>query len=592
MTVISFSERLRKAPPPARLDWSNQEIADFYHAQQVLRSQGVGVGIDRGLTDIGEPWLVLFDDETQDVYVHIARIDGRCILRSDALGLKVEADTVAELIASFDTSIRALVRSRTDEVSNVVLHPTARIILSLALLILLLKFDGQNAAIAEEQSTDAVLESDDGTVAVDAEAELTAETQVASSTMSDAEAARRADIISRAQAFLARAADAMPVDAPTAMAGAAQLMLLAAMSDLEAAENRTEQTEQDGDRSALDATLILDNGERGDVADEVEQTAVLEARLADAIADQHTRGDALHNVLDVYRPAEAGSDDIPSDSYELAARDAAKSAQRDEALAREAETGVKQLPLKEGADEAETRAGTDEEAFNEIDAEPEPEVAIIAGEPLATDADLGQFLTEDSSALVNTAFTSSDNTLEAAGDGGASLDISSDTTNALETKPGAQTVSSLDLAFEAQKAVMDIIDPAAFNLVIHDNATPDNGGISAPNTDGLGLGNGSPTPSIDVALSSLDSLLKLASFVQRTDVRTDNVGQTLQTTLATFEGAEVEFSGGNVLIEQAGADDADPTDLGVWVNTLSDESQIIIVGQAAAVDGLQSAVLS
>ena len=64
--------------------WRPDEIAEVYRVVDLLGRAGVAVSIDSGRTDEGEPWLAVLRDDTEDVVVHVARIDGRVIVASTA----------------------------------------------------------------------------------------------------------------------------------------------------------------------------------------------------------------------------------------------------------------------------------------------------------------------------------------------------------------------------------------------------------------------------------------------------------------------------------------------------------------------------
>src|SRR6218665_3348311 len=106
MRVLSFPSFSKTRTPAKGQDWSQHEIADFYRAHRLLVENGAGIGIDRGLTDVEEPWLIFYDLTTQDVFMHVARIDNRCILICETLGIRLKAATIAELIINFEGAVR------------------------------------------------------------------------------------------------------------------------------------------------------------------------------------------------------------------------------------------------------------------------------------------------------------------------------------------------------------------------------------------------------------------------------------------------------------------------------------------------------
>ena len=47
------------AASPQPQDWTNQELSDIYRAVACLGQAGILVNLDRGVTDEGDPWMVL-----------------------------------------------------------------------------------------------------------------------------------------------------------------------------------------------------------------------------------------------------------------------------------------------------------------------------------------------------------------------------------------------------------------------------------------------------------------------------------------------------------------------------------------------------
>ena len=145
MRILPFPlRRTNKAENSAR-DWSQEEIADFYRAHRLLVENGAGIGIDRGVSDIGEPWIVFFDGASQDVFLHVARIDNRCHLICFSLDLRLSADNISQLITEFENSVRELLSIRAERSKNVIIHPAARIIMSISAIFLLFKLETGDA---------------------------------------------------------------------------------------------------------------------------------------------------------------------------------------------------------------------------------------------------------------------------------------------------------------------------------------------------------------------------------------------------------------------------------------------------------------
>ena len=207
MRIIPFPSQ--KKPEAKAQDWSQQEIADFYRAHRLLAENGVMIGIDRGVSDIGEPWMVFFDIASQDVFMHVARIDGICHLICDTLGLKLSAANIEALIAGFENSVRGHLSIRAERNAKVVLHPAARIIMSISAVFLLFKL-GNSEAQAKALTEKSPLSQTDGGVMRSTE----------KSTAS----------IARAQSAFSRAFET--VDAPASAAIVASIILAGELSAL------------------------------------------------------------------------------------------------------------------------------------------------------------------------------------------------------------------------------------------------------------------------------------------------------------------------------------------------------------------------
>lgn len=73
--MVASVVSLFQARPRAR-DWSNQEMAEFFRVTSALGRLGIEIETDRGLTDEGDPWFVFCREDTGDVVIHFAKIDG------------------------------------------------------------------------------------------------------------------------------------------------------------------------------------------------------------------------------------------------------------------------------------------------------------------------------------------------------------------------------------------------------------------------------------------------------------------------------------------------------------------------------------
>lgn len=68
----------------SRKDWSQAEQAEFVRVTAILRNAGLPVVVEGGLSDEGDPWTIFLREDTGDVIVHIARVDGLIVAASAA----------------------------------------------------------------------------------------------------------------------------------------------------------------------------------------------------------------------------------------------------------------------------------------------------------------------------------------------------------------------------------------------------------------------------------------------------------------------------------------------------------------------------
>ncbi|WP_454717381.1 hypothetical protein [Caulobacter segnis] len=124
--VLSFFQRSPRYAPAPSVDWTQQELAEFYRVESALIRAGIRVGTDRGLSDENEPWFVFYRSDDGEVVLHFARIDGEYLIAGPAY---------EEIARGFDFS--ALVRNmvarhplirRTDNTSNLSIHPAALLV--------------------------------------------------------------------------------------------------------------------------------------------------------------------------------------------------------------------------------------------------------------------------------------------------------------------------------------------------------------------------------------------------------------------------------------------------------------------------------
>jgi len=273
MPILAFPGRFKqRAKAPVR-DWSTQEIADFYRAHRLLAENGAGIGIDRGVSDEGEPWMVFFDTASQDVFLHIARIDDICHLICEPFDMRLEAADITSLVAQFEHAVRDQLSIRSDRAKNVVVHPAARIIMSISAVFLLFKLENGEAHAKG-------LSDKTGALGPDARA-----------------TEKSVSALARAQAAFARAFDA--VDAPVNAAILAGLILAGelVLKPLHAS--------QDAEVEKLVALALVDHEPMLAQAD----TASLEAVVAEAI--HHVPQPIAVDAPIVMAPLEIPVPDLP-----------------------------------------------------------------------------------------------------------------------------------------------------------------------------------------------------------------------------------------------------------------------------------------
>lgn len=118
--VIPFAS---SQPRQRSQGWRPDEIAEVYRVVDLLGRAGVAVSIDSGRTDEGEPWLAVLRDDTEDVVVHVARIDGRVIVASTASERVFSGPSLSETLRRVvGTEILVLPKGGT---ASLYLHPAA-----------------------------------------------------------------------------------------------------------------------------------------------------------------------------------------------------------------------------------------------------------------------------------------------------------------------------------------------------------------------------------------------------------------------------------------------------------------------------------
>jgi hypothetical protein len=90
-----------------RGDWSNQELAHFHRLVAVLWNDGISVETDCGVSDEGEPWLVLCDADSSEVFGHFARISGTYAAWAPCLDGCLTGRVLPDLVKCFESKLRS-----------------------------------------------------------------------------------------------------------------------------------------------------------------------------------------------------------------------------------------------------------------------------------------------------------------------------------------------------------------------------------------------------------------------------------------------------------------------------------------------------
>jgi len=81
--------------------WPKHALSHFHRVGNALRSAGLPVEADSGVTDEGEPWFGFFDAESGQVVAHFARISGRYVACAPFLNGPLTACLLSDLVACF-----------------------------------------------------------------------------------------------------------------------------------------------------------------------------------------------------------------------------------------------------------------------------------------------------------------------------------------------------------------------------------------------------------------------------------------------------------------------------------------------------------
>ena len=110
--------------------WRHDELAECYRVVGLLARSGLPVSIDSGLTDEGEPWAIVLREDTGDVLLHMARLDGSFVVVSAAGPVAQRGESLrAVLDTAVQTGGLAMLTRRSAAADSEILrlHPTTLI---------------------------------------------------------------------------------------------------------------------------------------------------------------------------------------------------------------------------------------------------------------------------------------------------------------------------------------------------------------------------------------------------------------------------------------------------------------------------------
>ncbi|MEO1746111.1 MAG: hypothetical protein AAFR13_06225 [Pseudomonadota bacterium] len=519
--ALVFLNRFRKTTETQ--DWCQQEIADLYRAHNLLGQNGMVFGLDRGLSDEGDPWLIFYDFQSNDAFLHVARIDGRCILACPQLGMKLWGHSIDELLGQFEGEISAMIARRNAPSGNkVVRHPASRAIFAITSAFLFFKISGDNTAEASTGQSEELFDVTQG---------------------------RKLDgALGRALQQLTRVTEF--ADTPVVAAAGAAVVLSQFVASMKLNDLQTAETSIRGLAAGEESSLV-DGGESDAAFDAIHREAQARAEQnGDHTVDPETElADAEDVAVDAADVDVALAVDAVAPEGLLATFSASDAvAEGGEAAPEFTDEVAQRAPRKkpvektdDDATEAVAQAGTTEETeVVEADA-----VLVTENTATATSAPVETLAPALSSiSLVETILSQ--------------LDIDYGVLGSAINGTLPQTSST---------PVTTVASLEEFGII--NDLTPDNSASSAFVTD--------------INISIVDELqTTVGSFEQVSAVDNSSVSDWLSDVFAAFDGFELEMDGGDVLIEQADLTEYRYSDLSIQEMVLSDGSSISVIGASTA----------
>ena len=124
--AILFFGRGKAVPPlAAKMPWQNQDLAELYRVRDRLVASGLAVEVEAGVSDEGDPWFVYQQANTDNVVVHIARIDTQIHVINCITGGTYVGASFREVSDRMLDDAPLALGNELRRSSNVVLHPSA-----------------------------------------------------------------------------------------------------------------------------------------------------------------------------------------------------------------------------------------------------------------------------------------------------------------------------------------------------------------------------------------------------------------------------------------------------------------------------------
>lgn len=121
--VLQFRPRLLQSS-----DWTQQELAEFYRVESALLQAGLRLETDRGVSDEGDPWFIFCRQDSGDVFIHFARIDGEYVIDGAAYPVVVRGRDFKALVRDLIGGELVTLSKPRPRGANVFMHPAALLI--------------------------------------------------------------------------------------------------------------------------------------------------------------------------------------------------------------------------------------------------------------------------------------------------------------------------------------------------------------------------------------------------------------------------------------------------------------------------------